>query len=563
MQCRAAPNNMRSTDVCSPLTYSNNAAPDLQVLQFRTLGSIRRIGRVLSCKEKYSPASVRRRAERESRVTTVVAGQVGERQRLRATARRSWLMRACPWRRGALLLAATLAGCVEYHAAPLQPEQSADEFAVRRLAEVQLGGEIVRLLPQAAANWPPREWDRALLLAVALTQNPQLAVARAQVKAALSREITAAQAPNPDLILESEYARHDSHPWLYGIFLDWLLRSPEQRRLDTAIAGLDTSNARLQLMDQAWVVRSTLATALSDWESGRRRLRLLDRLAAAEDQLIVLERRRVQAGEDAPIELLTHQQARIQVEREEAEAHEVIDAAQVAAAKALGLPPQALDEVTLAWPDWGRPPPVDEVMGRETREQALLSRADLGQAIGEYSAAEAKLQLSVARQYPQFVLSPGYYWDHGIAKFPFDVGFTLPFNGNRGEIAEARAGRDLAGQRILALQADIYGQIVAAERAEHIARASADAAERQLDAARRQQQSADLGLRLGAGDLQDQVGAQILTMHAELDVIQSRAQLQNSRNNLEDVLHAPLSGPELALADTMPSIVAGAAGSLS
>jgi len=57
--------------------------------------------------------------------------------------------------------------------------------------------------------------------------------------------------------------------------------------------------------------------------------------------------------------------------------------------------------------------------------------------------------------------------------------------------------------------------------------------------------------------------AEILAMRAELEAIQARAQLQNSRNNLEDVLHAPLSGPELALANTMPSIVAGAAGSLS
>ena len=92
------------------------------------------------------------------------------------------------------------------------------------------------------------------------------------------------------------------------------------------------------------------------------------------------------------------------------------------------------------------------------REQALLSRADLGVAIGDYAAAEAKLQQAVARQYPQLTLSPGYYWDHGIAKFPFDVGFTLPLNGNRGEIAEARAGRELAGQRMLATQADIFGE---------------------------------------------------------------------------------------------------------
>jgi outer membrane protein, heavy metal efflux system len=305
-------------------------------------------------------------------------------------------------------------------------------------------------------------------------------------------------------------------------------------------------------------VRSALAAALSDWESGRRRLSLLARLAVAQDRLLALVERRVHAGEDAPIELLTSQQARIQIELQDAELREAVDAAQAAAAKALGLPPQALDGVTFAWPDWGEPPPVDEDRRRETREQALLSRADLGQAMATYAAAEAKLQLSVARQYPQFVLSPGYYWDHGIAKFPFDVGFTLPLNRNKGEIAEAHAGRELAGQRMLAVQAEIYGAIVAAERAEHIARASADAAERQLEAVRHQKQTADLRLSVGEADAEDQVVAEILAMRAELEVVQMRSQLQSARNNLEDVLHAPLSGPELALAKSMSSIVAGA-----
>jgi len=287
-------------------------------------------------------------------------------------------------------------------------------------------------------------------------------------------------------------------------------------------------------------------------------LTLLARLAAAQDRLLALEKRRVAAGEDPPSELLTSQQARIQIERQEMQLRETVVAAQAAAAKALGLPPQALDDVRFAWPDWGAPPPVDELTRRETREQALLSRADLAQAMAEYTAAEAKLRLAIARQYPEFILSPGYYWDHGIAKFPFDVGFTLPLNRNQGEIAEARAGRDLAGRHMLALQADIYGQIIAAERAEETARASTDAAERQWQAARRQQQSADLGFRLGAAGMQDQVDADILAMRAELEVLQMRAQLQNTRNNLEDALHAPLSGPELALAKSLSSVIAGA-----
>ena len=453
------------------------------------------------------------------------------------------------------LLLAGLAGCVDYHPAPLDPTRNVDEFAQRRLDEPRLHELLERAMPQT--TWPPREWDRAELLTVALAQNPQLAVARVEVTAAQSHEISAAESPNPDLTLQSEYARHDSYPWLYGLSLNWLLRPAERRRLDMEIARLATGNARLELMDQAWAVRSGLAAALSDWESARRRSALLERLAVAQDRFVALEKRRVEAGEDASSELLLSEQARIQIEREQAELHSLADASQVAAARALGLPPHALDGVTFAWPEWGEPPAVDDALRRATREQALLSRADLATAIGDYAVAEAKLQQAIARQYPQFTLSPGFYWDHGIAKFPFDVGFTLPLNRNKGEIAEARVGRELAGQRLLALQADIYAAIEAAERAELISRASTEAAERQLAAVRRQKQQADLGLRLGASGVLDQVGAEILVARAELDVAQMRTQLQAARNTLEDVLHAPLSGPELALAKSSSTVTSG------
>jgi cobalt-zinc-cadmium efflux system outer membrane protein len=451
-----------------------------------------------------------------------------------------------------------LTACTHYQAVPIDPAHTADEFAARTLTDMPLRDTLMRLMPQTVTAWPPRQWDRAELLAVALIQNPHLAVARAQVTAAQAHEITVTLPPNPDLTLQSEYARNDAHPWLYGIDVNWLLRSSQRRRLESRIAGLDTSNARLQLMEQAWAVRSALAASLSDWESGRRRMILLQRLAGAQDRLVALQKNRIDAGEDAPSEILPMEQARLQIEQEEADLRVQIDGAQATAAKALGLPPQALDGVEFEWTDWGEPPPMEETTQRETREQALLSRADLGQAIGEYAAAESRLQLSVARQYPQFVLSPGYYWDHGIAKFPFDVGFALPFDGNKGEIAEARAGRELAAQRMLALQSTIYGEIVAAERAEHIARASTDVAERQLQSARHLKQSTDLELRLGAADGEAQVAAEITTLRAELEVLQMRALLQDSRNTLEDVLHAPLSGPELALATSMSAIVAGA-----
>jgi outer membrane protein TolC len=255
---------------------------------------------------------------------------------------------------------------------------------------------------------------------------------------------------------------------------------------------------------------------------------------------------------------VTAEQARIEIEQQRSQIRAAVEVAEAAAARALGLPPQTLDGVTFTWTDWGVPPAVRDEEHFEARERALLSRADFGVAIGEYAIAEAGLHLAVARQYPQFTLGPGYYWDHGIAKFPLDIGFTLPVNRNKGEIAEARAARELAGKRMLALQADIYGEIAAAERAEDSARASTDAAEGQLETVRRQAARVDLSLRLGASDLREQVGAEVLTVRAELEVLEVRSRLQAARNNLEDALHAPLSGPELELAQSLLLQPAGA-----
>lgn len=454
---------------------------------------------------------------------------------------------------------ATLCGCATYQPAPLDPQHSVEQFAARRLDDPELQTELARLLPQAAESWPPSQWDRGELLAVALARNPQLAVARAHVQAALAHEITAGQMPPFDLTLQSEYGAHgEPHPWLYGVALDWMLRTPGRRHLEQEIARLDTANTRLRLMDGIWTVRRELIGALSDWESARRRVALLDRLAAAQDRLLAGERKRVRAGEDSPSEPVTLEQARIEIEQQQAQARAAADAAQVEAAKALGLPPDTLNTLQFAWSDWGTPPTTTETDGRAAREQALLSRSDLKAAMGEYSICEAQFELAVKRQYPQVTIGPGYYWDHGISKFPLDVGLALPVDGNKGEIAEARAARELAGKRMLALQASIYVEITAAERAEQLARASTEAAERRLENARQQAARSELSLHLGESNAMEQVGAQILSIRAELEVLEMRALLQTARNNLEDVLHAPLSGPEMALGTSPDPTIVGA-----
>jgi len=387
-----------------------------------------------------------------------------------------------------------------------------------------------------------------------MTQNPQLAVARAEIAAALAHETRAGESPNPTLNLQSEYAREEQDHWLYGLSFDFLLLQPGMRKLEIELARQETAGSRAELMQHTWEVRRALVAALSDTEHARRRIELLTELATAQTHLLDVQQQRVTAGEDTPVDLAAARAARLEIEQQLAQARSDAVAAQAAIAAALGMPPAALDGVAIAWPDWGDPPAVDEATLRSAREQALLSRADLAAAIGEYAQAETKLQQAIARQYPQFDLHPGYYWDHGIAKWPFDLGLILPlFNRNAGEIAEATANREVAGQRMLALQAQIYGEIEAAARTERTARENVDAAQRSTEEARQQLDHAELALRMGATDRMEKSGADIVVLRAGLETLQARAQQQTARDALEDALHVPLSGPELALVASAPA----------
>ncbi|MET0229979.1 MAG: TolC family protein [Rhodanobacteraceae bacterium] len=456
-----------------------------------------------------------------------------------------------PRERRLLALAAALlalGACATYTPAPIDRQQTAEAFAARRLDAPELAVAVERVAPSLASPWPPPAWDRATLLAVALAQNPSLGVARAEVEAALAAEVTAGERPNPTLGLQTEYARREPEQWLYGMSFDFLLPRGHVRRLDAEIAGLGTSSARTALTDKTWDVRRTLVAAISDRESARRRVEGLVNLASAEDGVVATTRNRIAVGEDAPAELAVAESQRLDAAHDLADARASVATADAAVAAALGMPPEALDAITIAWPEWGSPPPIDADALSRAKETALLSRSDLASAIDDYAAAEKKLERAVARQYPELEFHPGYYWDHGIAKWPLDVSFDLPFNRNRGEIAEATAAREVAGQKMLAMQAGVYGEIEAAVRGEAVARANVASARERAHAAHEQVGHADVALRLGAGDSLERAAAQGVALRADLEVVQAQAAWQSARNALEDALHAPLSGPELALA---------------
>lgn len=448
----------------------------------------------------------------------------------------------------AVCLAALAGGCAHYAPAPLPPARTLAAFEARTAADAALRERVADLFPALSAGWPPPHWDRASVLALAIAANDALGVARAEYGAALGRRAVAGVPADPGLSLQTEYARREQAPWLYGLGLDWALPSPSRRRLDQAIADAEVQAARAELLAQVWQLRQRVATALSALEAGRRRASQLERLAALQQRRAEQMDRRVAAGEDAAADALPAREAVLHAAAAQADATTALAEAQAAFAEALGLPAAAADALAVDWPDWGRPPPLAPELLAARREQALLARADLAALIAAYDAAERRLQRAIARQYPQWVLSPGYQWDHGIVKLPLALGLQLPlFDRNRGEIAEATGARDVAGARLVALQAGIHARIDAARTAEALAAEASAAAERRAAAAADRQRRAERALAAGAIDRSEALAAQIEAAEAALAVLDRQTARQAARLALEDALHAPLSGPETTL----------------
>lgn len=449
----------------------------------------------------------------------------------------------------AVLLAALGGGCVHYAPAPLEPTQTLAAFEARTPDDAAVRERVAMLFPTLAADWPPPRWDRGSVLALAIAADASLGVARAEYAAALGRQAVAGLPADPGLSLQTEYARREQEPWLYGLGLDWVLPSPARRRLDRAIADAEVQAARADLLAQVWQLRQRVATALSALEAGRRRTSQLERLAALQQRRAEQMDRRVAAGEDAAADALPAREAALHAAAAHADAVIALAEARAAFAEALGLPAAAADGLSVDWPDWGRPPPLAPGLLAARREQALLARADLAALIAAYDASERRLQRAIARQYPQWVLSPGYEWDHGIVKLPLALGLQLPvFDRNRGEIAEATGAREVAGARLIALQAEIHARIDAAGAAETLAADAVAAAERRAAAAADRQRRAERALALGAIDRSEALAAEIEVAETARAVLDRQAAVQAARLALEDALHAPLSGPETTLA---------------
>lgn len=350
-----------------------------------------------------------------------------------------------------------LAGCAaqRYKPAPIVPAVSASRLESRTLSDAGLRSFIEESLGKSFTSWPASSWNLQTLSLAALYFNPTLDSARARVEEADAAIVTAGGRPNPTFDISPGVPS----PYLFSLDLLFPIETAGKRGHRIQSANSLMQAAQFDLADSAWRVRSGVRTALLDYFLAERSADLLRAEKSLRTTQVRLLQERLTSGEIPRVDLDTGQIAAAQTQLAATAAQNRIAEARAAIAAAIGLPTSAMSTVTFDWDDLDSPPEATAISAQEIERDAVLNRMDVRRALAQYTAAEANLQLEIAKQYPDVEIGPGYSYEEQQNYFTTGVSVTLPiFNRNQGPIAEAEAKRKEAAAAVREAQAQAIAQ---------------------------------------------------------------------------------------------------------
>src|SRR5437762_604507 len=360
-----------------------------------------------------------------------------------------------------IFLAVLLAGCARFEPKPISPANNAAQLDARRLDDAGLKKFLERNLAHELETWPLKAWDFKTLTLAAFYFNPSLDVARAQWSATQAGVRTARGRPDPTRNLIPGYdfsAASGLSPWIPFFSVDVPLETAGKRGRRIAKAERLSESAPLNIATVAWHVRRNVRGSLLDSTVADRRAALLENQMRVQEQMVKLLEQRLAVGAISQPDLTAARIALNKTRLDLGDAHSKRAEARARLAAALGVGASALEDAGLS-PDFADRS-VAELTSAEARRVALQGRSDVLSALGDYAAAEAELQLQIAKQHPDVHLSPGYQYDQGDNKWTLGIVLELPvLHQNQGPIAEARARRDEAAARLTEVRAKVIGEI--------------------------------------------------------------------------------------------------------
>lgn len=445
-----------------------------------------------------------------------------------AAARAHWRWLALP------SLCAALTGCAHYVSEPIDPKAEAVAFESRTLG--------------------PGPWSLLALQAEAEQRSPDLAIARAQRKAAEATAITAGARPNPALSTSAQKntsAERGTRAWTYDLGLSIPIETGGKRDIRLARAAWQALAAAYAEAEVLWRVRGKVREAYIGAFPVEQQAR---ERAALQASLSEETQKRLNAGMVSSSEVLQTRLAARQAALAVEEAHRRRIESLHKLAASISVPERALEGSRLPFNDLSPEAlPSAAVIGEATRT-ALQARPDVLASLAAYEASQTALQLEIAKQYPDLSIGPGYSWDAGALKWSLALGLMLPlFDRNQGPIAEAEAKREEAAASFRATQEQAIADIAAARAAYTQARRQLALNQAMTDDQAKRLRSAELAFRAGATDRLALLAAQVDASTAQSAYIDALLDAHRTAGLLETALRQALaSRPELSSSKGQP-----------
>jgi outer membrane protein TolC len=419
-------------------------------------------------------------------------------------------------------IALTAVRCAKYQPIAIDPVKTAGEVRSRAI---------------------PARLDANSLTAAAVANSGNVAIARARLAEAEAAIVTAKQRINPSLSAEGGYNRTPESVTTYSSALAFTIETGGKRAYRTLAAQKNAEAARIAVNEAEWQARSAARLALVKYSFAQKSLSSAREEVGARRQVVEIFDARLRLGEASRPEL---DSARADLATAEA----ALTTAQGNATQALsevatatGLPAQGLEGKTLEINVADQPLTPDSLPLTEVQKAGLLHRADIRQTLAEYEAADARLRLELANQYPNVTLSPAYTFQEGFPAYTLGAALeSLPIlHRHEGPIGEADAARREVRARFIALQAQVIAETDAALRQYRTAVAAwASVRDSVVAVQAERERQVRIAFQAGQMDRLDVSQAHLTTIGAERALLDARQRAEIGLTSLEDAVQSRL-----------------------
>jgi cobalt-zinc-cadmium efflux system outer membrane protein len=442
----------------------------------------------------------------------------------------------------AFLSVLPLGGCMRYRPSPLEAPNLEAQYRARNLTDPGLRQFLLTVAPQLASEWPPRLLNLGTATLAAAYFSPELDVARSQIGKARAAMITAGAPMDPSLEAEPGYNSNPEAHVLFSIAPRVTIETAGKRSLRVLQARRNLEAARLGLAEAAWRVQSQVRQAFYEQLLSSGTLDLLHREEAIRTEIVDIFDKRLSAGEAARPEYDLFRVDLIHARAETKRAQGMSARSRVLLANSMGIPASALEGMALDARGLDTPPDESSLPLAGIQRAGLMQRIDIQRMLVEYSAAEAALEIEIARQRPNIELGIGYAFEEGFNRyiFPASIPLAALFQRNRGPIAEAEARRQEIQQKFISLQAAAIGEFDLALAQYRAALAALEESGVILTVERERESAALRFLEAGETDRLEVATARLRSVTAERARLDALQQVRVALGALENAVQQPL-----------------------